>query len=285
MKRQRASSDEARASKQKQSVQNLYAGYTLRDSSATVPKVEAALLSPADFFEQFVAARRPVVLVGHEVDPALQAHKWTDEYLSQVGGSSVVTVEPRNDGKDTFGQGRERRMEFGKFLKMVADGDELHYMTTQTLPVAADGKPALYAAPVSDLQADFPLRPALMGNLIPFNLNLWMGNSKSGSMSGLHHDYHDNLYVLLRGRKQFRLYSPDMAGDLYTRGALSKIHPNGRINYEEFPTVEDGHDKAAELAVSVFTKQQAAEQLVRRTLPHTTIYQVWYGHTYRVHLF
>ena len=32
--------------------------------------------------------------------------------------------------------------------------------------------------------------------------------SAEGSTSGLHHDYHDNIYVLLRGHKTFRLYSP-----------------------------------------------------------------------------
>jgi Cupin-like domain len=51
------------------------------------------------------------------------------------------------------------------------------------------------------------------------------------SSSGLHHDYHDNLYVLLRGQKRFRLWSPDSAQRMYTRGALARVHSNGRINY------------------------------------------------------
>ena len=54
----------------------------------------------------------------------------------------------------------------------------------------------------------------------------------AGSSSGLHHDYHDNLYCLLRGRKRFRLYPPAMARRLYTRGTIHKIHPSGRIVYE-----------------------------------------------------
>ena len=32
--------------------------------------------------------------------------------------------------------------------------------------------------------------------------------SAEGSSSGLHHDFHDNLYILLRGQKRFRLFSP-----------------------------------------------------------------------------
>lgn len=53
-----------------------------------------------------------------------------------------------------------------------------------------------------------------------------------GSSSGLHHDFHDNLYVLLRGRKHFELYSPHLARQMYTAGIISKVHANGRIVYE-----------------------------------------------------
>lgn len=61
------------------------------------------------------------------------------------------------------------------------------------------------SAPLDSLRGDFPLRPKLAGALVPQNVNLWMGHTKSGgSSSGLHHDFHDNLYVLLRGKKTFR---------------------------------------------------------------------------------
>ena len=53
-----------------------------------------------------------------------------------------------------------------------------------------------------------------------------------GSSSGLHHDFHDNLYVLLRGTKRFRLFPPALAARMYTAGTLRAIYPNGRIVYE-----------------------------------------------------
>ena len=53
-----------------------------------------------------------------------------------------------------------------------------------------------------------------------------------GSSSRLHHDYHDNLYILLRGRKRFRLFPPSMARRMYTHGQIRTVHPNGRIVYE-----------------------------------------------------
>ena len=42
------------------------------------------------------------------------------------------------------------------------------------------GYPNLLAAPLTELQADMPQRPALMGNLIPQQINLWMGAAQEG---------------------------------------------------------------------------------------------------------
>lgn len=58
-----------------------------------------------------------------------------------------------------------------------------------------------------------------------------MGRSKEGSSSGLHHDYHDNIYNLVRGRKLFRLFSPDQAEYLATNGTIDRVYFNGRISY------------------------------------------------------
>lgn len=75
----------------------------------------------------------------------------------------------------------------------------------QDLGVDNSGRPQLMSAPLDKLKDDFPLRPRLMGGLLPQTVNLWMGySSMKGSSSGLHHDFHDNLYVLLRGKKTFR---------------------------------------------------------------------------------
>ena len=60
------------------------------------------------------------------------------------------------------------------------------------------------------------------------------------SSSGLHHDFHDNLYILLRGKKTFKLYSPSDALKMSTYGKIIRVHETGRINYEGFPTMPDG---------------------------------------------
>lgn len=86
--------------------------------------------------------------------------------------------------------------------------------------------------PLPPMLHSFPQRPSLLGNLVPQQVNLWIGNSNgNGTSSGLHHDFHDNLYLLLHGHKRFTLFSPADAFHLYTYGNISKVHPNGLINY------------------------------------------------------
>ena len=53
-----------------------------------------------------------------------------------------------------------------------------------------------------------------------------------GTSSGLHHDYHDNLYIVLRGSKQFSLFPVSDAAQMYTHGSIERIHSNGRIVYK-----------------------------------------------------
>lgn len=64
-----------------------------------------------------------------------------------------------------------------------------------------------------------------------FRINSYAILSSAGSSSGLHHDFHDNLYVLIHGRKSFKLFSPADTENMYTRGHVEIVHPNGRICY------------------------------------------------------
>lgn len=115
-------------------------------------------------------------------------------------------MEWRAGQGERFGRGQEKAIKFGDFLGELEKGSELLYLTTQELGIDATGRPQLMSAPLDKLRGDFPIRPCLVGGLVPQNVNLWMGASRGekGSSSGLHHDFHDNLYVLLRGKKTFR---------------------------------------------------------------------------------
>eukprot|EP00599_Poterioochromonas_sp_BG-1_P001362 CAMPEP_0173140522 /NCGR_PEP_ID=MMETSP1105-20130129/4943_1 /TAXON_ID=2985 /ORGANISM="Ochromonas sp., Strain BG-1" /LENGTH=316 /DNA_ID=CAMNT_0014053539 /DNA_START=281 /DNA_END=1227 /DNA_ORIENTATION=- len=117
-------------------------------------------------------------------------------------------------------------------------------------------------APIAYLTDDFPLNP----NLILSNINLWYGLSSKPTTSGLHHDYHDNLYIILQGEKTITLYSPAEAENLYTVGKLAKIHPNGRINYEGQLTFADGRDFKSDKAFQAALKlEEVSNRLAEKS--------------------
>ncbi|CEM29673.1 unnamed protein product [Vitrella brassicaformis CCMP3155] len=206
--------------------------------------VPLASLSAGDFFYQFVKWRMPVVLTDSLSGEFKGLQRWTNSYLRQRAGDSFVDVEHRRNDFDQFGEGRKVRMAFGAFLDELDKGREDLYLTTQTIDETGTGPVSLTGHPASALLADVPLRPKLFGHLLPYQYNVWMGQSRAGTTSGLHHDFHDNLYVLLRGRKVFRLYSPDKAHQLDTTCNVSVIHPNGLICYQK-GIGEDGAPRAA----------------------------------------
>jgi hypothetical protein len=142
-----------------------------------------------------------------------------------------------------------------------SDSGELLYLSTQqpdadSSPdnddqIPEKGKEANVDSPSLHAFRTAPCRQLLGAKLIPSTLpwaghlklescNLWMGKSQNGSSSGLHHDYHDNFYILQQGKKQFELYSPDTAPYMKTFGQIDKIHFNGVISYVGAETRPDG---------------------------------------------
>jgi hypothetical protein len=79
-----------------------------------------------------------------------------------------------------------------------------------------------------------------LGQLVPMTYNLWIGKTKISSSttstktsSGLHHDFHDNLYCLVSGQKAFRIAPPETVRTAQMSGTLHTLYENGRIVYEE----------------------------------------------------
>ncbi len=253
---------------------NEYNGFCVPTKNYTIPSIPFDdALTPEKFYSDYVSQRRPVVLrrannigsnsnnnvIGEDLG-GLDKWKDNNDHLRKHAGNEHVMVEVRSNEHDSFGRGNEIGMSFNNFLDLVESGDSKHYLTTQDVAANDDGQPDLMAAFMKSLQNDFPLRPKIMGNLIPQNINLWMGNNKDGASSGLHHDYHDNLYILLRGRKKFRLYSPKDTEKIPKRGNLYKVHPNGRINYDGEETTAYGADLKSDAAAKASRAKEDAEQ-------------------------
>jgi hypothetical protein len=253
-----------------------YDGYCLPDSAAenpmSVETIDAKNIPSAKkFFDTFIRARKPVkitnLLKQTDCDLYSLCKLSQKPYLEKKAGKSMVHVERRQDDEGRFGKARatgEVKMTFSDFLNNKED-NHLYYLSTQPIQLNEEGRPQLMSEPVASLKDDFPLRPTLAGNLIPTNYNLWMGSASpvKGSTSGLHHDFHDNLYCLLSGRKRFILYSPDRAEQMKTRGEIQKIHENGLINYEgDSLTSADGVEVSELRAWSAEKQQDTCEQEV-----------------------
>jgi hypothetical protein len=236
-----------------------YEGYKLSKDS-TIDRVQLSDMTPEKFYRDYVSKRKPCVLVGQLEDSNLNVtKKWTSStYLKKKAGDVEVSVEKRTASTEKFGSGNEMKISFGQFLDAIDGGGDSYYLTTQDVKTDRGGRPSLMSDFMKRLSDDFPTNPKLTGNLIPQNINVWMGCSKDGSSSGLHHDFHDNLYIIVEGRKRIDLYAPSDAPNLYTRGKLRRIHKNGRINYAGEETNADGSHIEAEEALDASLRQDEA---------------------------
>ncbi|KAI0776537.1 cupin-like domain-containing protein [Trametes elegans] len=204
-------------------------------------------LPAKEFFAKYVSSRKPVIITGLLDDPTFQGRKWANlGYLAKKAGDVEVMVEPIHPTANQYGTDVERiPIMFRDFLGSLRSDDGPHpYLTTQYSEEDPDAE-TVFPPPTNALRDEFPVVPRIMGNLFLQQVNLWLGKSKEGSSSGLHHDFHDNIYCLLKGRKRFVLFPPCEVEHLYPYGTLATLHPNGLIAYEDIPVRADGLSKRA----------------------------------------
>jgi hypothetical protein len=127
---------------------------------------------------------------------------------------------------------QRKTINFKEFL----DSKEF-YLNTQYQTV--DSKLDIIQNPLLEFLSDFEIRPQIIGNLVPRQYTLWLGFKRDTS-SGLHHDFHDNLYTVLEGVKKFRIYSPKEIKKLYVKGKVLKVFENGFISYSSLFARGDG---------------------------------------------
>lgn len=219
------------------------------EGTGAIPVVAASSLSPRQFFEQFVALRKPCLLEGL-VEGALPEELRSDPTaaLTRRAGQVLVEVE-----RPPYGSGNKIRLPLREFID---SGMQTYYMTTQRK------QQSVISEPLTPFQLSCP---ELAGHLTLANLNCWLGGAKASS-TPLHVDYHDNFYMLLRGAKTFRLFAPSEATHLQTHGKVARVHSNGLVNFVGGETNADGSTPVA-IARRIledderFTNEQVEEAL------------------------
>lgn len=223
----------------------MYTGFDF-DDTKTVPELkDDKMPSTESFFSQFVAIRKPVALRGFcglAKNEGWDLEAWNLSAMKTLAGESLVQVERRSSSDQSFGQSGIESMKFSKFIQSLQNNEEHLYLTAQT---SASSERLLHT-PLDRLQSICGGHPEILSNLHLHSVNLWMGRSIKGASSKLHHDYHDNLYIVIKGTKTFHLFAPSNATKLSTHGKPIRIHPNGLINYENYKTRADGalHEEA-----------------------------------------
>ena len=145
--------------------------------------------------------------------------------------------------------------------KKTSAGDRgaLLYLSAQRPPrppKGGGGRPGAPPPPLGPLALaladDFPVVPRLARGLVLQSVNLWCGRSgpstprapapsspsspspppPSSTSSGLHHDFHDNLYAVVGGTKRFTLFPPAAVPEMRPSGGRPRfVHGNGRVVY------------------------------------------------------
>lgn len=185
----------------------------------------------AELTEKYIARRVPCIITEIPEDLGSLNQCLDLSSLESLAGQAFVAVEPVS-AKGTFGTAEtKQRMSFSTFLNKLQANEKV-YLTTQ---YSEEEDAAVLTEPLSTLHnsLDFPIFPAIAGQLVPAKINLWLGASADGTTSGLHHDFHDNFYILLSGEKRFRIFKPSFKAckALKVHGKPHEIFPNGLISY------------------------------------------------------
>ncbi|KAJ1658178.1 hypothetical protein IWQ61_002536 [Dispira simplex] len=183
------------------------------------------LPAPLEFM-RYVARNQPFIVRDGAKDwPALK--KWSNEYLKQRLGEQLVTVAITPNGYADaivddryFVEPYQTQMPFSQVIDKICSGQT----NTSTNPSSVDTHYYVQSQN-GNLVGEFsPLRGDVPGDIAfasialdkrPDAVNFWMG--EASSVTSLHKDPYENIYVVVAGSKQFTLYPPTEGYVLYEK--------------------------------------------------------------------
>jgi len=189
----------------------------------SMPSIEA-------FYFSALAKRVPIVLrLGDFSSIGWHTDKWTADYLQHRAGSQTVKVMHRVNPDLPHSPENSEYVErtFREFLDAtlrLPEGSDEWYLNLQGYRVMDP--------PLLQLIGDFSI-PDMYKELPLRSINVWMGKSRNSILTPLHHDFNDNLYAIVKGRKQVTLYAPECVHGMYTRGEVVQVKANGMIEYRD----------------------------------------------------
>lgn len=232
-----------------------------------VPRVRA--ISPERFRRDFLARNRPVVVEGLASD--WRASSWTFPYLAEAIGDVEVEVARGRDADPRYEDNfldRVARMAFGDLVAKVMSGEESNdaYLVS---------KNRLLRQPcAAKIAEDIPDRIDLLGDVpVRWDTGLWLG--PAGTVTPLHHDACNILFVQIIGRKRIQLIAPAFQARLYNdRNCFTDFDPE-HPDFGRFPrakgvpiaVVELGPGDAVLLPVGWWHHVRALDASVSLSMP------------------
>lgn len=185
-----------------------------------------------DFYFDALGPRQPMVIRLGELDEALEwkTDRWDADYLARRAGSQTVRALHRKDPNGSFQPENTsyEKVMFRQFLERTLrtpDGTDEWYLNLQSEHILD--------APLLQLLGDFRI-PDFYCELPLRAINVWIGKSRDSITTPLHHDFNENLYVIVRGTKRFSLFPPQCVRQLYPRGEVTGIDPvTGMVDYKD----------------------------------------------------
>jgi len=156
-------------------VTNEYSGYEPPAGIHHLTDRLSPTVAPEEFYTQYVEKRRPAVFAGLLVDDQWKGSQWTLPYLCHKAGTTTVTVEDRPKPTDSVADmsGRFQEMQYRDFISSLVEGDTRYQLTDIDVQCSMsdlrdrNGFLTTVLQPLQTLADDFPLRPTILGNLIP----------------------------------------------------------------------------------------------------------------------
>lgn len=198
--------------------------------SIAPPPVDRVRQIGADaFLRTYVAQNRPVLIEG--LADSWPARAWTLGHLADVIGDTEVEVASDRDSdsryEDNF-RAHVGRMSFSRFIDQVRDGgpgNDLYLVSKNRLLRQA------VALPLLD---DIPEHIELLGSTASRgHAGIWIG--PAGTVTPLHHDACNILFVQILGRKRVQLVAPAYLPRIYNdRTCFTDFDPE-QPDFARFP--------------------------------------------------
>lgn len=137
-------------------------------------------VAPEEFFSEYVVKRRPAVFAGSLTDEEWKGRQWTVPYLFRKAGSTTVAVEDRPNAADSVPDVGSTflEMHYREFISSLIAGETRYQLTNSDVQCSMSdlrdrsGFLSAVLQPLPTLAEDFPLRPVILGNLIPHQVTV-----------------------------------------------------------------------------------------------------------------